>query len=226
MTPNFYAVIPADVRYSSATHGAKLLYGELTALSTKEGYCWATNEYFAALYDVNANTISEWIGQLKKLGFVSVEIDKPNGNSRKIWVAIPKKRDTYPEKTGEGYPEKTGDSINYIYPSTTSNYTVVEEAKKPKKKTSTTDTFIRLFRSVNPFWQRLLIRPADLDAVPLLLEEHPMDWWVDFMPKYAEAIRTDKYMPKATSPSQMLEKLPNIQANIQSKLNSKKVKII
>ena len=52
MKPSYYAIIPAEVRYSNLKPNAKLLYGEITALSSKEGYCFATNNYFAKLYNV------------------------------------------------------------------------------------------------------------------------------------------------------------------------------
>ena len=76
MKPSYYAIIPADVRYSKLKANAKLLYGEITALSSKEGYCFATNNYFAKLYDVTKNTISLWVSQLHKAGFISVELIK------------------------------------------------------------------------------------------------------------------------------------------------------
>lgn len=76
MKPSYYAIIPAEVRYSDLKPNAKLLYGEITALSSKEGYCFATNNYFAKLYNVTKNTISLWVSQLNKQGFVSVELIK------------------------------------------------------------------------------------------------------------------------------------------------------
>ena len=61
-SPNYYAIIPARVRYSNKLKpSAKLLYGEIVALSNKHGFCYATNNYFAKLYGVSKNTISRWI---------------------------------------------------------------------------------------------------------------------------------------------------------------------
>jgi hypothetical protein len=74
--PNYYAIIPSEVRYSNLKPNAKLLYGEITALSGKLGYCYATNNYFADLYGVSKNTISSWISDLKKLGFINVILER------------------------------------------------------------------------------------------------------------------------------------------------------
>jgi hypothetical protein len=57
-TPTFYAVIPAHVRYANISAQAKLLYGELTALTEKEGFCWASNGYLAKLYGAGERSVS------------------------------------------------------------------------------------------------------------------------------------------------------------------------
>jgi len=82
--PGYYAVIPAEVRYDKdLTANAKLLYGEITALCSKEGYCWATNKYFADLYSVSNTTISLWIKQLCKK---YIRYDVLDGFRRKIYL--------------------------------------------------------------------------------------------------------------------------------------------
>jgi hypothetical protein len=85
--PNFYAIIPASVRYDERLKpNAKLLYGEITAMCNTEGFCWADNTYFAGLYDVSMYTISRWISQLEKCGFLKSYVNKIDGNSRKIFI--------------------------------------------------------------------------------------------------------------------------------------------
>ena len=76
MKPNYYAIIPAEVRYNNKlTANAKLLFGEITALTNKTGVCWATNKYFAELYSVDKKTISRWIHQLQEEGYLDIVME-------------------------------------------------------------------------------------------------------------------------------------------------------
>ncbi|MDG3060342.1 helix-turn-helix domain-containing protein [Lacticaseibacillus rhamnosus] len=69
--PGYYAIIPADVRYhEKLSDGAKLLYGEITSLSNKNGYCWASNDYFSRLYSVSISTIKRRLQALEELGLI------------------------------------------------------------------------------------------------------------------------------------------------------------
>src|SRR5690625_1363403 len=80
MKKSYYAIIPANVRYDKdLTDGAKLLYGEITALSNQEGYCWASNKYFSDLYGKNSSTITRWINQLIERGYIKRKIQYKEG---------------------------------------------------------------------------------------------------------------------------------------------------
>tara|TARA_R100000655_G_scaffold30255_3_gene61004 strand:+ start:108 stop:707 length:600 start_codon:yes stop_codon:yes gene_type:complete len=117
--PNYWANIPANVRYSSLKPNAKLLYGEISALSNKLGYCYATNNYFSELYKVNKNTVSSWISDLKDFGFIDIKIER-NENKQVIKrrIAITKMMDTpIIQKTKEN-----NTSIN-----NTSNISIIKE---------------------------------------------------------------------------------------------------
>lgn len=141
--PSYYAVLPAEVRYNkNICSGAKLLYGEITALCTKEGFCWASNTYFSKLYDNDTNTVSRWISELTKEGFINCVVDKKAGNVRRIYLSpkinIPIFKNQYspiPESVGNPIPknrEHSNTSIN----TTVNNKTIVlspaEEIKKRK----------------------------------------------------------------------------------------------
>ncbi|SFO05421.1 Helix-turn-helix domain-containing protein [Paenimyroides ummariense] len=83
--PTYYAIIPANVRYCKGLKAnAKLLYGEITALCNKDGFCWAENSYFAELYEVSEETISRWISDLKKHKFIFISVENQGRFIRKI----------------------------------------------------------------------------------------------------------------------------------------------
>ena len=83
--PNYYCVIPAHVRYNNnLTNLAKLLYGEISALSNALGYCYATNSYFARLYGVTTRTITSAIAQLEQAGAIHV---RTVNNTRRMCIA-------------------------------------------------------------------------------------------------------------------------------------------
>ena len=77
--PSYFAIIPATVRYDSELKAnEKLLYGEISSLCNKNGICWASNKYFANLYDVDISTISRWVNNLVDRNYLYVKYDKDN----------------------------------------------------------------------------------------------------------------------------------------------------
>tara|TARA_R100001443_G_scaffold947_2_gene3656 strand:- start:879 stop:1499 length:621 start_codon:yes stop_codon:yes gene_type:complete len=81
MKPNYYAILTAEVRYNKTlTPNAKLLYAEITALINMNGDCFASNKYFADLYGKSKTTVSKWVSELVKEGFVEIKLTYKEGS--------------------------------------------------------------------------------------------------------------------------------------------------
>jgi len=75
--PSYYGIITAAVRYDERlTPFAKLMMAEITALTSFNGVCWATNNYFAELYGCSKKTISRSLSQLAECGHIKMVLVK------------------------------------------------------------------------------------------------------------------------------------------------------
>ena len=107
---NYYAIIPATVRYDARLKPSeKLIYGEITSLTNQMGYCFASNKYFSNLYEVTIHTVSQWISHLEKLGYIQIELIKTQNKEikeRRIYIKdIPYvQKNTYPYVLKSTYP--------------------------------------------------------------------------------------------------------------------------
>ena len=107
------AVIPARVRYDTELPDkAKLLYGEIRALASRDGFCWARNEYFCQLYEVSERTVQRMISSLSERRHIFTEILRdPETNQvleRRLWVDrsrfLTRDRDLPPDLAEEDSP--------------------------------------------------------------------------------------------------------------------------
>jgi len=81
--PNYYAIIPASVRYDkSLTPNAKLLYAEITALCNMNGKCCASTSYFASLYEVSRVSIQKWLKLLEYKKYIKRTIIYKEGSKQ------------------------------------------------------------------------------------------------------------------------------------------------
>lgn len=150
-TPNYYSILPANVRYDKRLSASeKVFYSEITALTNMNGVCNASRAYFANLYGVSKSTISVWTTRLKDLGFIEVEqiMDGKLIVERVIRLVSIESNDEQEvvRKTEKGWEEKPSyggsknltentnltDSNNTLTESNNNNY-VESEKKQPKK---------------------------------------------------------------------------------------------
>lgn len=137
--PSYYANIPADVRYSAIAPNAKLLYGEITALCNKEGFCWASNKYFADLYSVSETSVSKWITQLRMKGFVEIQVLE--NYRRKIFINPLRNLQGGMKKSSRGYEEKLKGVLRKVQNNNTMNNTM----NNKKNNTSSNEEVSKLF---------------------------------------------------------------------------------
>lgn len=135
--PSYYANIPATVRYDKDLKAnEKLLYGEITALANKNGYCWAENNYFAELYGVKKGTVSGWISQLEKKGYVKTELIYQKGSKQVS------RRFIYINDTPMRQKSHTPSDKNDIGYTTKIEHPMRQKSKEELNNTSTNNTSI------------------------------------------------------------------------------------
>jgi len=76
--------IPKEIWLSEAlTTQEKIMFVEIQSLDN-ENWCYATNSYFAKFFWLSDDRVSRVISSLYKKWYISVDIDKTNGNKRII----------------------------------------------------------------------------------------------------------------------------------------------
>jgi len=92
---SFYAVIPSHILTSqSLSSNEKILYGIVSSLTNKKGYCFASNSNLTNYFEKDghkphAKTISKWVNNLVRLGYLKNEVVRTEGGKvteRKLWI--------------------------------------------------------------------------------------------------------------------------------------------
>jgi rhodanese-related sulfurtransferase len=87
--PNYYAIIPANIRYDKTlTPNAKLLYAEITALCNMNGKCIASTKYFSELYEVSRVSIQNWLKILEDKKYIKRNVIYKKGSKEILSRAI------------------------------------------------------------------------------------------------------------------------------------------
>lgn len=67
----------------------KRLYGIISSLAKKEGFCWASNKWLAEQLKISDRTVQRYLKKLKDWKLIDVEIDVEAGNERRITIGLP-----------------------------------------------------------------------------------------------------------------------------------------
>ena len=114
--PNYYSIITADVRYSKdLSFFEKVLYSDITALSNKNGYCNASNKYFAKIFGKSVSTITRAISNLVEHGFLENVLIRDENNEiteRKLYL---NSKVTIPIVKNDQYNNTSINTINNEY---------------------------------------------------------------------------------------------------------------
>jgi len=120
-TPNsYFAILTSDVIQSNqiSIH-AKFLFAIITSLTQQEGYCWASNKYFAEICKVEERSVQRWIKELKENNFIHVEIsDDGSFHPRKIFPILNSRNIKQKSEVCKRPPDKNvmgGDDTNVIH---------------------------------------------------------------------------------------------------------------
>ncbi len=180
--PNYYAILPADVRYDKELKPMeRILYAEITALANVKGYCYANNSYFANLYNVNKKTVSNWINNLIKNGYLKSEIIKEGKTVKERRLYINKNFLPYPSKNGGGYPSKDGEGIHQ------------------KMEDNNTSINITSINSIYAFWnsQKIIEHRKLTDKmkrkIRTTLKDYTAEDIKESIKNYGEIVNDDKY---------------------------------
>lgn len=89
-----FIMIPASVLDDGQLHEpCKMLYGYIVLLSTRTGYCFASNAHFARRFNKTERTIGRWLTELRESGYIKTCEGKNEVNGRKQRRIYPRDTD-------------------------------------------------------------------------------------------------------------------------------------
>ena len=134
----FWSVIPATVLDDMQLQAnAKILYGVLSSLMRREGYCWPSNAQLAAAMHCSEDVIRRWLAALQHDGHIQVRVvpnRKTGGKIRRIFPSLPEPvlqedaagySDKYPSTYSDKNPRVVGQKSESLY---------IDGKKKDNKK--------------------------------------------------------------------------------------------
>jgi DNA-binding MarR family transcriptional regulator len=115
---SFWAFIPSmALEDKSLSSTEKLILAEIFALADENGICFPSNRHFSELLGISEVQASRCVNNLKRKGWIDVEIIPEKGNQRVIRInlgGIDEKLKRSYQKVKEGYYKKRQERKSYI----------------------------------------------------------------------------------------------------------------
>lgn len=206
-----FAIIPMSIlENQNLSANAKLLYGEIMALSKKSGKCYATNEHLGKILGLKRESIPQLLRELSGNGLVFVDIKRTkDGTYRDIRVLF-FDNGGYGNLTMGGMAEQQGQKRNRQIEIDKENTNLATPSVAGKD----INLLIEMFKEVNPSYVQLFKRPPQRQALERMLKLHgqeKLEWAIKILDK------TNKmpFSPTITTPTQLENKLGDLIAFCQ-----------
>ncbi len=224
-----FAIIPMSIlENKTLSANAKLLYGEIMALSKKSGLCYATNEYMAEMLGLSKTSIPQIIRELSGCGLIIVDIERSEkGTYRNITISFFNEGGACPTPRG-GLARQQGGALSDNKDKLEIDKLEIDNnlnqanpegfADKPKNEIN---ILIEKFNCVNPTYERLFRNKTERAAIENLVKKYGAEKTgqiIDSLPKYIY----QKFCPRITTPNQLYNKLGELVAFISSSQKSNK----
>lgn len=157
---NYYITIPfpiiADKRLND---GDKLVYGEVSGLANREGYCFASNKYIGGVLGKSAMTVRRSIYKLRDLGYITVDLknSEDENTERKIYLTNAFNLPPMHEMNRGVFKYEQGGSsnMNTIDNNLESKLDILATPRKLKKTQAGNKLTIQLGHAAQPFVERV-----------------------------------------------------------------------
>lgn len=150
--PSYYMVIPASVwNDEELNSNAKLLYGHISTLTIKTGECWASNEYFSQVLNIEDRSIRRLLDLLEERKHITRKLITEGNNSKRIICIV------HPASSPEDINVLGAEDKNVRHNNTSNNKTSKTAAVRKKtidpeyKQAAAVYELDSLFR-----WERLI----------------------------------------------------------------------
>ncbi|GAB0211280.1 helix-turn-helix domain-containing protein [Staphylococcus pseudintermedius] len=193
--PSYYSIITANVRYDNRlTDSEKLLFAEITSLSNKNGYCTASNGYFAKLYNVVKETVSRRISNLNKYGYLNIEIIK-HGNEVKQRKMYPLTQSSIPidAKINTPIDNSVNTPIDANVKENNTSINITRLNNTSSNSNSATDVTLAHFEEWWTLYDKKLDRKKAFSLFKSALKKHGFETIMNGTREYLKTITNKQY---------------------------------